>query len=255
MTFQIEQNEQRIELGTVTNKADPNPVRNVQVKKVAAEDKALALPGAQFQLYELAADGTYHLRQDQVYETDAGGGFIIQGLPVGNYALKEIKAPTGYEIPEQDMTYFAVEMTEERVITLQIENRKSDSGVGDPSFVTVRKVWEDDGNADRPETVLVQLYRNGEAYGVPVELSEENGWEYTWQALDSSVEWTVDEIEVPEEYRKTVTRDGSVWTITNTAEEENSVVPEQPDEPGKPTDPEGSDKPGQIPGSRQTRRV
>lgn len=249
VTFQIEQNGQRIELGTITNKADPNPMRDVQVKKVAAEDTALALPGAQFQLYELAADGTYHLRQDQVYETDADGGFIIQGLPKGNYALKEIKAPTGYEIPEQDMTYFAVEMTEERVITLQIENRKSDSGVEDPSSVTVRKVWEDGGNADRPEAVLVQLYRNGEAYGVPVELSEENGWEYTWQALDNSVEWMVDEIEVPEGYRKTVTRDGNVWTITNTAEEENPGVPGQPDEPGQPTDPEDSNKPGQIPGT------
>ena len=49
---------------------------------------------------------------------------------------------------------------------------------GNPDGGTVRrqvlKVWEDDGTEARPESVTVQLLRNGEVYET-VTLSEENG--------------------------------------------------------------------------------
>lgn len=51
--------------------------------------------------------------------------------------------------------------------------------------LTVKKDWADDGNRDgiRPDSVTVQLKRDGENYRAPVNLREEKDWKYTWTAL------------------------------------------------------------------------
>ncbi len=82
--------------------------------------------------------------------------------------------------------------------------------------VSVSKVWKDGGSGDRPSDVSVQLYRNGDAYGNAVTLSESNSWCYTWSGLDNDDTWTVNEVNVPRGYTCIVTRSGDVWTITNT---------------------------------------
>jgi len=83
--------------------------------------------------------------------------------------------------------------------------------------VTVTKEWNDNNNPNRPTSVLVQLFRNGEAYGSPVTLYGGNEWTYTWTYLDDIYTWTVDELNVPAGYTATIT--GSVtngFVITNT---------------------------------------
>lgn len=82
--------------------------------------------------------------------------------------------------------------------------------------VSVSKVWKDGGSSNRPSYVSVQLYRNGNAYGNTVTLSESNSWCYTWSNLDDDYTWTVNEVNVPRGYTRIVTRSGDVWTITNT---------------------------------------
>ena len=82
--------------------------------------------------------------------------------------------------------------------------------------VSVSKVWKDGGSSNRPSYVSVQLYRNGNAYGNTVTLSESNSWRYTWSNLDDDYTWTVNEVNVPRGYTRIVTRSGDVWTITNT---------------------------------------
>ncbi|HQB32210.1 MAG TPA: SHIRT domain-containing protein [Erysipelotrichaceae bacterium] len=82
--------------------------------------------------------------------------------------------------------------------------------------VTVIKVWDDGNSADRPEAVTVQLLRDGNAYGVAVTLSDANNWSYIWDNLDGRHTWTIDEVDVPSGYIKTVVQERNVWTITNT---------------------------------------
>ena len=84
--------------------------------------------------------------------------------------------------------------------------------------ITVTKAWVDGNNQDgnRPESILVQLYANGEKVGEPVSLNAANGWEYTYEGLaqkanGADIEYTVEELNVPEEY--TVTING--FDITN----------------------------------------
>ncbi|MDO4746450.1 MAG: Cna B-type domain-containing protein, partial [Bacillota bacterium] len=84
--------------------------------------------------------------------------------------------------------------------------------------VTVNKVWDDAGDQDgkRPGSIEVQLYADGEAKGDPVSVTGDN-WTYTWTGLDAKaagddIVYTVDEVNVPEGYEKSV----NGMTITNT---------------------------------------
>ena len=86
--------------------------------------------------------------------------------------------------------------------------------------VSVRKVWNDGNNPDRPASVLVQLLRDGVAYGEPIALNAANQWMHTWRELDLGAVWTVYELDIAEGYTKTIT--GSAengFVITNTYEQ------------------------------------
>ncbi|MGI6257191.1 MAG: Cna B-type domain-containing protein [Anaerovoracaceae bacterium] len=93
---------------------------------------------------------------------------------------------------------------------------------------TVLKIWddEDDKYGKRPETITVQLYKDGEPFGDPVTLSEDTGWHHTWENLivdpnGDSYKYTVKEVLV-EEYTSEIENiqreDGEVigFLITNT---------------------------------------
>lgn len=99
---------------------------------------------------------------------------------------------------------------------------------------TVAKVWDDNNNQDgkRPESIRVQLYADSEKTGSEVILNEENGWTYTWPELDERISYTnvladgtierkvhvinytVKEVEIPNEYSVDYSKD--TFTITNT---------------------------------------
>ncbi|RGY96912.1 leucine-rich repeat protein [Clostridium sp. AM58-1XD] len=86
----------------------------------------------------------------------------------------------------------------------------------DTITVNVSKIWDDHDSLSRPSSVAVQLFQNGEAYGQPVSLSAANAWQHSWRRLDKDSSWTVDEITVPDQYRKSVTNTENDWFITNT---------------------------------------
>lgn len=96
--------------------------------------------------------------------------------------------------------------------------------------VSVFKIWK--GANNPPNSVTVQLYRDGKPYGDAVSLGAGDYWRYTWDSLDPKNAWTVDEAYVPAGYEKAVS--GSVSTgfiITNT-KTPGTPPPTQP--PGTP---------------------
>ena len=116
---------------------------------------------------------------------------------------------------EEDLT------NSDQTITLYTEDTK----------ISVEKVWDDNNDQDgiRPTTIKVQLYADGKASGRTVELSENNNWKYTWNNLSKQkagedIVYTVDEVEVPDGYIKTVTSKGTAFTITNTHTPETTAV-------------------------------
>lgn len=91
--------------------------------------------------------------------------------------------------------------------------------------ISVSKIWDDNNNQDgiRPAEITVQLYANGEKSGEEVSLSAANNWSYTWTKLaknagKKTIEYSVDEVKVPDGYTRTVTANGTKteYTITNT---------------------------------------
>lgn len=92
---------------------------------------------------------------------------------------------------------------------------------GSYTNVGVKKVWELNGKAEMPESVTVNLLKNGKADQTVV-LSADNNWSYTWNLLDDSYTWTVSEADVLEGFTSAVTKDGLTFTITNTYQEEET---------------------------------
>lgn len=70
--------------------------------------------------------------------------------------------------------------------------------------LTVKKEWVLDDGGKAADSVKAVLLKDGKPFGDPVTLNAANGWTYTWNGLDPDSEWTVDELEVPEGFDKTL---------------------------------------------------
>jgi hypothetical protein len=76
-------------------------------------------------------------------------------------------------------------------------------------------IWDDENSDEnRPESVTVQLLKDGEVYDEQ-ELSEENNWSYTWENLDGTPQWTVVQKDVLECYTISVERNGESYIVLN----------------------------------------
>ena len=89
--------------------------------------------------------------------------------------------------------------------------------------VNVTKVWDDNKDQDgiRPDVIYVQLYANNETKGNVVRLSESNDWTYVFENLDeyskgTPINYTVDEVDIPQGYTRVVTNDSYSFIINNT---------------------------------------
>lgn len=91
----------------------------------------------------------------------------------------------------------------------------------------VLKLWKGDDSRHRPDSVEVEIFRNGESYQT-VLLSRATNWSYEWTAPADGATWTVMERNVPEGYVMTVEEKDASFVLTNTWESE------RPEDPGTP---------------------
>ncbi len=94
---------------------------------------------------------------------------------------------------------------------------KHETRVPSPADRTFKviKHWKDGGDyALRPDTVLVDLYRDGQLQET-VTLSSDNNWMHTWTAPDDGSLWTCVEREIPDGYTVTVVQEGNTFVLTN----------------------------------------
>lgn len=94
-----------------------------------------------------------------------------------------------------------------------------------PETVNVKKVWVIDDGGERPDSVSVQLMRDGDPFGDPVTLNDDNDWSHAWNNLESGHNWTVVELNVPDGFKATVSQSGDTFTIVNddTTEETTEI--------------------------------
>lgn len=135
-------------------------------------------------------------------------------LPLGfTWTVEEVDAPEGF-------TSYTNHYDNHFVITNDDVDTEQK-----PETVNVRKVWVIDDGGERPDSVSVQLMRDGEPFGDPVTLSDANDWSHAWNDLESGHNWTVVELNVPDGFKATVSQSGDTFTIINddTTEETTKI--------------------------------
>lgn len=135
-------------------------------------------------------------------------------LPLGfTWTVEEVDAPEGF-------TSYTNHYDNHFVITNDDVDTEQK-----PESVNVRKVWVIDDGGERPDSVSVQLMRDGEPFGDLVTLSDANDWSHAWNDLESGHNWTVVELNVPDGFKATVSQSGDTFTIINddTTEETTEI--------------------------------
>lgn len=118
----------------------------------------------------------------------------------------------------------------DEVIVLGTKERQDKSEIineAKTDKVSVKKQWILDDGSKKPNSIDVQLYKNGKKYGKSVTLSKLNNWEYTWVKLPKKdgekITWTVKEVKEPKGFKATESRKGNNITITN--DDVKKIVP------------------------------
>ncbi|MBQ5698666.1 MAG: Cna B-type domain-containing protein [Lachnospiraceae bacterium] len=207
---------------TVTVRNEANTF--VSVSKVWVEDRAVVRPTEiKVQLLKNGnAEGAPVVLNDS-----NGWKYTWNNLDrYDNWSVKEIDVPSGYT------TTYANTGNVDNGYVCEITNTLIPE---DKTFVAVNKVWKDDVEANRPTSIQVQLLKDGVAEGAEITLSKENNWTYTWTDLVKSATWTVEEINVPTNYKASVSGTGNQYTITNTYEEPETTTSYVDDDDDEPT--------------------
>ena len=157
--------------------SDVPTAKTVTVKKVWDDKDSTKRPAVvNVQLYK---DRTPH-GEAVTLSADHNWEFTWTDLDASaEWTVDETDVPEGYEksiereiSEDQSLTTFT--------ITNKQVNEEPKPPVVETVSVTANKVWEDAGYANRPQTVKLQLYRDGEAYGDAVTVSQAQVLIFFW---------------------------------------------------------------------------
>ncbi len=159
------------------------------IKQDENDQKLLA--GAKFSLY----DQNNNLVKSNL-KTDQNGYALVDNLKPGQYLLKEMKAPVGYQIDNKDLT---VQIDEGQLKTVTVKNKLQ------PTLTEVNGnlKWFDKHNLKnyRPQQVGVNLMQNGRLLKTTI-VSAKDRWNYHFEKLPEFDEngqryqYTVNESEI-----------------------------------------------------------
>lgn len=126
-------------------------------------------------------------------------------------------------------------------VTAVLKFEKNDKpGNPEETKIHVLKVWKQDQEKERPDSIVVELLQTDVEGNTTVvdrqTLTKENQWSYTWKNLSAQMRWSVSEAEVPKGYTVAVTREGDTVVLTNTAKKPGKPDGEANPPSKKPTD-------------------
>ena len=181
----------------------------IKITKVDADDESVVLAGAVFEVTR--PDGTtFELT------TGADGAVTSDLLTQGTYKVKEKKAPTGYELNDEE---FTLEVTSSGGALKTVTDKPTKTSV------SVKKNWV----GPEVDSVTVHLLAGGTDTGKTLTLTKASGWSGKFEDLrvysenGEKIVYTVSEDPVSN-YTSEITGDvENGFTITNTNSETTSV--------------------------------
>ncbi|WP_142314542.1 SpaA isopeptide-forming pilin-related protein, partial [Bacillus wiedmannii] len=172
--------EVKVEVNIVANEVAKQEVLNEKVKekikgqveitKVDATDTNKKLAGA---VFEILKDGT----KIDTLTTDENGKATSEELEPGDYILKEVQAPEGYELSDKEIE-FTISNQKIEVVKLQITNEKETSkGPENPGEETEKPGEETEKPGEETEKPGEETEKPGEETEKPGEETEKPGEE------------------------------------------------------------------------------
>ena len=157
----------------------------------------------------IASKNITHL---SVSDTDSTGKATFVNLTPGLYLVTVGRAPYGIDCEFDSALVFLPHLSGEGLWEYEVTTSPKYEILPPitPDSKTeykVLKLWKGDDEKDRPESVKVEIFKNGTSYKT-VTLSAENNWSYTWSTKEYGVKWTVTEKDIPIEYVMILSKSG-----------------------------------------------
>lgn len=147
--------------------------------------------------------------------TDASGMASISSINAGTYRLKETRTPAGYQA-EDRYIYFTVTRDMENAV--RITNTKAASSA--VQHIVAIKQWANVDGVTTPDSVTLELTKDGAATGVTQIASAENDWTVDFGLVPTDAEYAIVENNVAGgyavAYEKAVNGSDVIYTVTNT---------------------------------------
>lgn len=115
------------------------------------------------------------------------------------------------------------------VINSGSENNPNYGGNSDDYELDILKIWDDNNNPNRPQEIIVEIYRDYKLYDT-VALNKANNWKYKLENLSERYIWTVRERSVENGYTVSVEQQNNRFVITNTNTDITTITTTKPDE-------------------------
>lgn len=167
--------------------------------------------------WELEQDGeTLNKAEVKTAATNSKGTASITGLKPGLYLIGSTRKVGSGKIYVTDASLITLPRKDNRGWSCDVVvNAKADALTRYQDLKVV-KVWKDACHPERrPTSITIRLLRDGEVFDKVV-LPKNGKWSYTWEHLDMTHEWTVEEERVTGYRNPTVTFENGVFTVTNT---------------------------------------
>ena len=145
--------------------------------------------------------------------TDAHGKASFTNLSLGLYFVKQTSTVAGYA----PCTSFLVTVPNHNTNGYVYDvNASPKTDVARLTAITIRKAWNTDASTKASDSVTVQLLRDGILVETAT-LSDQNNWQVIYTDMPESDVYSIVEVNVPKGFTATYSKNGYIFTVTNTA--------------------------------------
>ena len=145
--------------------------------------------------------------------TDGQGQAVFTNLPLGLYFIKQTNAVEGYA----PCTPFLVTVpTQSEDGYIYDINASPKTDIEKLCSITIKKTWNTDSYAKIPDSVTVELLYNNTVVETAT-LYAGNNWQLTYTDMPESDAYSIKEVNVPAGFTATYSKNGYVFTVTNTS--------------------------------------